>query len=506
MGKEFLMKKRLFKWLTAAITAMILAVMTVIMPVSASFYYNGILFPGERYVPTGSNNYASETVFGNGTFWFPNLDAYYEFNTNRPITERAPYDEYSNSRAYFDTKTGNYVPDNKLDSPYVYYISRFTSNTEGDGVAYKTSDGDFYPTLEMANEAGHNDVSLVIYQHRGAGNYFNKETGRYYSTLSDALNATGSAYDILLFLDYRWLDRNYTEVYYSNKTHKYYLSEAEAKANNNNLTPKRSVTSMQGYYFNRANGNFYLTAALAAQPSSAGDVIRATSFSFANGIMNSFGVYPGGVGQPIYTPLAPDDAGYSISTPNTDAASMSPYDQDSTATLRSNYNYKGWAEIADLAEATSAGANIMVYTNQDTYVSSTFMRSVAGRDINVTLVAPNGATIRFSGLDIYNVKDVPISVVYNAQIPTDVYRTTTRAAKADSSSTFTIGADVDLGVVVKLTVRFNASRENDTASVYHYHADTKKATLVDSKTIGEDGATVFELREGGQYIVCITEN
>jgi hypothetical protein len=499
------MKKRLFKGLTAAITAVVLAVMTVILPVSATFTYRGVSYPGTNPEPSSANHYATETVYYNGSLWFPNYDAYYEKNEGAPSSIRAPHHAYSSSRQYFNASTGDYIASEPGDSPYIYRITRTLSDTEGNGTSYKAKNGKFYPNKELAQEAGYTLGQITLYEHRGSGNYFNVETGRYYKTLADALNASGSAYDIRILVEGVWYDRNYTETYFNPQTHYFYLSEAEAYAAAPTNKISKHTTATQGYYYNLANGNFYLTYDMAVAHSKAEDVIRATSFSFSNGILDSFGFDAGYYGMPTYTPIFRDDTGYNSATPTDTATSSSPYDEGSTAALRSNLNQKGWAVLAKLVNNSSAGANILINLNQDTYVSSTFMKAVAGRDINVTLVSPVGATIRFSGLDIYSPKDMPVAIAYSATIPTDVYQNTRSVAGADSSSVLTFGENVDLGAVVTLNVRFNASRVEDTAELYLYSAASKKASLVDSKEIGENGATAFEIRKGGQFIVCIKE-
>jgi hypothetical protein len=498
------MKKRLFKGLTASVIAVMLAAVMALIPVSATFTYRGVTYPGMNPEPSESYKYATESVYSDGKTWYPNYDAYYEKNDYAPLGIKEPIHHYSNSRQYFNADTGDYLTEDRPNTPYVYYVSRKVSNTDGDGVSYKAADGNFYPTTALAQEAGSTLIQMREYKHRGSGDYFNIKTGRYYATLSDALNATGSAYDILLYLDTVWYDRNYTETYFNFNTQVFYLSEAEAYEASPTVHITRQVTPSQGYYFNRATGDFYVTLYEAVGHSRESDVIRATSFSFTNGIMNSFGYDEGYYGMPTYTPTFTDDAGYNTVTPTDEATSSSPYDAESTATLRTNASQKGWAALAKLVNNTSAGANIMINLNQDKYVSSTFMKAVAGRDINVTIVT-SGATIRFNGFDIYNPKDMPIAVVFSANIPNDVAFKTRSAASADSTSVFTIGADVDLGAVVSLTVRFNASREEDNAALYHYHTGATETKLVDSKEIGENGSTTFEIREGGQFMVCIKE-
>jgi hypothetical protein len=518
-GKEIHMKKRFIRGLAASIFAVLMAAMIAVVPVSASFFYNGTSYPDKRQLPT--NIYATENVYGNGNYWYPNLEAYYEFNTNSPSVTKKPVTAYSTTNSYFNYMIGNYQTDNNLNSPYVYSVARFISNGEGNGVAYRDgSGGKFYPTQSMATDAGVQGVYLRKYEYRGSGNYFNTETGRYYGSIADCLAASGDAYDVMINHGGLWYDRNYTETYMNSKTNKFYLSEAEAKAADASGKVTRYITPTQGYYFNQGNGCFYMTAYIAAGHTSEADVIRATSFSFSNGIMDSFGVNAMGTGMPLYIP-AGGDSGYvtsgapagtlpgssTASTPSTLPASVSPYDENSTASLRSNYSYKGWTAIAGFVDTTSAGANMTILMNQDTVVSSTFMKSVSGRDINVTLVNPNGSQIRFNGLDVYSPKDMPVSVVYSAtSIPQAEYQKTVRSADAAAASVFTVGTEVDLGAVVKVYIRFNASREEDSASIYLYSSAKKAASLVDTKTIGEDGLAVFEIRNGGQYIACIIEN
>lgn len=499
------MKKRLLKGLTAAIISAVLAVTMTLLPVSAAFTYNGIRYAGNNPEPSSGNNYATETVYYDGYVWYPNYDAYYEDNVNKPVSIRKPHNAYSSSRPYFNAKTGDYVASDPTNSPYIYYVSRMLSDSEGDAVSYKAVDGNYYPDRDYAADAGFNDMQLTKLEHRGSGNYFNVKTGRFYGTLADALNATGSAYDILLSVNGEWYDRNYTETYFNPATQYFYLSEAEAYAAKPSKTISKHVTPTQGYYYNLANGNFYITFEAAAAHSKAADVIRATSFSYSNGILNSFGIDSSYYGMPTYTPIIRDDTGYNAAT-TTSVASESAYDANSTATLRSNASNKGWATLAELVNNSSAGANIMINLNQDTYVSKTFMKAVSGRDINITLVSANGATIRFNGLDVYSPKDMPVAINYSASVPAAVYESTVRDASADSASQFTFGADVDLGAVVKVTVRFNASRAYDSAALYHYHASATKSSLVDSKEIGENGSATFEIREGGQFIVCIIED
>jgi hypothetical protein len=511
MRKEKHMKRRLKRGLAASLFAVITAIMITVLPVSASFWYNGSSYGGVRQYP--SNIYATENVFGNGSYWYPNIEAYYEFNSNSPVSTKKPIHAYSSANSYFDYTLGDYVPDNNLDSPYVYHIDRYISDTEGDEVAWRGNSGDFYPTQSMAQEAGVSGVSLRKYEHRGEGNYFNKATGRYYSQLADCVAASSSVYDVLIKWENRWFDRNYTETFKNVRTGKFYLTEAEAKAADPVGKIQRHLTSTQGYYFNQGTGAFYMFASVAAAHSVESDVVRATSFSFTNGVMDSFGISGVYTGMPTYIP-AGGDTGYgapagvapSGSTPSTLPASVSPYDENSTATLRSNVSYRGWIAIADLIDTFSAGANVTILMNQDTYVSSTFMKAVLGRDINITLINANGSQIRFNGMDVYIAKDMPVMVSYGTSaVPVAEYQRTVRAAGADSASSFTVGTEGDLGAVVKVTVRFSSSRNGDKAELYLYSSAKNTTSLVDSKIIGDEGLAIFEIRNGGSYIACIED-
>jgi hypothetical protein len=46
-------------------------------------------------VPNAYYRYASDVVYGDGQFWYPNLEAYYQFNTTEPLYERKPSTAYS---------------------------------------------------------------------------------------------------------------------------------------------------------------------------------------------------------------------------------------------------------------------------------------------------------------------------------------------------------------------------------------------------------------------------
>jgi hypothetical protein len=252
-----------------------------------------------------------------------------------------------------------------------------------------------------------------------------------------------------------------------------------------------------------------MTAYAAAYQSTENDVTQATSFGFANGYYGDYANY-NYAGMPLFLPAAattPSGTVPSGTTPATPAAvpSTSPYDANSTAVLSSTYNYTGWVNIAALVDRISAGANMNIYVNSDTYVSSTFMKAVAGRDINVTLINSNGSRIGFNGLDIYTVKDMPIAVTYNSRIPADIYDDTIRRVNPDSASSFSVGTEVDLGAVVKLYIPFNSSRADYKADLYLYDSAKKTTSVVDSRTVGDDGATVFEIRRGGQYIACLND-
>jgi hypothetical protein len=522
MGKEFLMKKRLSKGFSAAVAAVILAVMTVILPVSASFIYNGGSYPGTRQYPSAANLYATENAYSSGLYWYPNIDAYYELNPDRdkPSIVKETVKDYSSDNSYFNYETGEYEPDNIINSPYRYKIDRFISNKSGDRVAYKGStDSVFYPTEELAVQMRYSGTYLRKYPSRGDGNYFNNSTGRFYKTRSDALAATGDAEDVFTEVDGVWYDRNYTETYFNNKAGKYYLTEAEAKASANGGEIKRYVTPTQGYFFNRYTGDFYLTQAAATDNEIADDVVEAASFSFSNGIFNSFGVPIANYGSPIYTPTGSGTGTSSVSgapegnmpgSSTSSAASTAPtvsgtsqYDADSTAVLRSNYNYRGWESIAGVVGRLSSGTNITILTNRDTYASSTFMKAVAGKDINVTLTNSNGSQIKFNGLDVYSAKDMPISVVYNSRMPAEAYDNALRTANAETASSFAVGTEVDLGAVVQLNIPFNNSRIGYTVELYLYNSANGKTSLVDTKIITDDSVAVFEIRKGGQYVACI---
>jgi hypothetical protein len=493
------MKNTVTKRLLSSIGALIFAVIALSVSAYADFSYNGVAYAGERQYPSSDNRYASESVFSNGNYWYPNIEAYYEFNKAAPSKIKTPSVDYSSDFTYFDYREGVYKRNNSSDSPYIYKVSRVVKEEAGDGVAYRDGNkGLFYPTKSYAMQNGIDREDLREYPRRGNGNYFNKDTGRYYQTLANARAATNDADDVLLKSGNLWYDDNYTEIYKNSLYSKYYLSEAEAAAVNPNGKVIKSVTPTQGYYFNRATGTFSFYAELSADLTYESDVISATSFSISNGTYNT-----SYTGYPIYTPGTAASTGVNTPAP---ATSESVYDVGSTAVLRSNVSYVGWSSIAGLVARASAGSNVTILTNQDTYVSSTFMKAVAGRDINIYLINPNGSQISFSGLDVYSAIDMPISVSYTAQIPQFTYKNTISRAKADTGAAITIGTETDLGAVIKVNIRFDSDNEGDDVALYAYSSANNTVTLVESQTIGENGVTAFEIRKGGQFITAITNN
>jgi hypothetical protein len=456
------------------------------------------------YIPTSSRRYASEFVYSDAIYWYPNLEAYYQFNSFAPIITREPLVAYTPDRYnYFDNTTGSYVESSMDYLDGVYRISRTNvSNTANQYTSYRAGDGFYYPTLELANE--HTDlrddqVSTTLKQ--GSGMYFSIYTGNYYSTYSAALSGSNNnASYVMTKLNNSFYDYRYTPIYKNSLTNKYYTSQAAAQNAHKNGVVTSSATPTQGYYFNAATGRFYIYQAEALDATkNAADVIPATSLAYSNGIYN---YYPTDSGQmPYYYDGAYNPYPTTTTTPAANTTTNNTV-SSGAAYIDSNKAYIGWDDIASYVNSRSNGSSVTVNMNRQVIVPQTFFQDIEDKNVNVTFLNSNGSRFTVNGADIVNPKAINVEITYSVKnCPQSVineYR-----SGAVSASQFEMGNGSTFGFDGTITIGFAASRAGNTVRLYLYNEDTEKLKLVDTTTIGSNGRTGFSIDRSGSYVAII---
>ena len=145
--------------------------------------------------------------------------------------------------------------------------------------------------------------------------------------------------------------------------------------------------------------------------------------------------------------------------------------------------------------------------NETYSLTKKFMSAAATKNVNITLVMPNGAVWEFNGKDIDKdyVSNVNLAVKYNTnKIPASLK---SQASKGASSySEITIGQDsAYLGFEGTVSIKFNKSNAFANAKLYRYDSSRNVLVLVDETIIGSDGTASFDVVNSGTYAIVIAK-
>ncbi|MDR0904011.1 MAG: hypothetical protein LBM59_05205 [Ruminococcus sp.] len=465
------MKKRKLSIALAALTALTLSI--------PAFAVNAA---DHDYIPRAALRYASDNIYGDALYWYPNLEAYYQFNTAAPAYISKPITPYSSDRfTYFDNTIGNYVDRDLRTEDGVYLVSRAVNTTNGNEyIAYQAGNGYYYPTEALAKTHTTNRETVNTVLRNGTGLYFSIRNGERYSTYAYAVSASGgnTSY-VMTYINGQYYDYTYTPIYKNNTNNKYYLTSAEAAAAFKGATVSELATNTAGFYFNRATGRFYLTEELAiAATELQADVVRATSYAYGYG---------------VYAPVIP-------STPSTGGSSASVSSGD--AYLSSNTSYKGWTSLASYINGRAAGSDVRIEMNKQTSVPQSFFSSIRYKDVDVTFENDNGSRFTINGADITEPAALNVTVTYSTNtIPSTAISKYKDGAL--SASQMKIGDDVDFGLYSIVSVGFSAERAGKTVRLYYYNPQTGKLSISDSSVISTNGRATFSIRKGGNYCAII---
>jgi hypothetical protein len=491
------MKKRI----TAALTAvmLVLSVSVPVLSVSAADNKTAAVDtnPLDNVVPSAYYRYATETVYSDGYYWYPNLDAYNQFNSGFPaVISRKPTTAYSaDVYCYFDTTVGDYVEKSQQYRDDVYYISRgFLDETGPKYTSYLAGDGFYYPTMQLAKDHTSAKKTIGTITRYGEGTYYSIYSGSFYETYAEALSASaGNASYIMISIDDVYYDFRYTPIYMNATTHKYYLTKEDAEAAYKGSRITSSGTPTQGYYFSQATGRFYDTKEGAAQATSAKDVITATSLAYSNGIFTyytsqgtSVPYYYDGIYNPYYT-----GSGEEASAQNGDAY------------IAGNVTYAGWDAIARYISNQQNDSTVNIDMNKQLTVPREFMSTIKGLRRTIVFMNDNGSRISVNGKDITKTKAIDLTVTYGTNNVTAA-EIQKYGKGALSSSQFTFGDGTTLGFTGKLTIKFNTSRSGKTVKLYRYGGPNGLTESIDSSVIAKDGSCSFDyITAGGNYFAVI---
>jgi hypothetical protein len=470
MNGDAFMKKRTLSIALAALTAFTLTVPAVVAYADDS-----------DYIPRAAYRYASEHIYGDTVYWYPNLEAYYEFNDVAPAFIRTPITAYSSDRFYyFDNTTGNYVDKDSRTNDGVYRITERVNTTNGNEyTAYHAGNGYYYPTNDIARShtTSHETIDTVL--KNGTGNFFSIRNGNRYATFAAAVSGSGGNVSyVMTLIGGTYYDYRYTPIYQNSETNKYYLTYAEAAAAFKNSTVTEFATPTEGYYFNRATGRFYVTEAYAlAATNNPEDVTTAASLAYGYG-----GYYP--------------------VVPTTPSTGSSTAVSSGDAYLSANSAYKGWTSLANYINGRQNGSDVVINMNNQTTVPKSFFSSIQYKDADVTFVNSNGSRITINGADITDPQALNFAVTYSVKtVPASAISKYSKGGIA--SSQMKIGDDADFGLYSTVSVSFNSSRAGKTVRLYYYNPSTGKLSLSDSSVISSNGRATFSIRKGGTYCAII---
>ena len=172
-----------------------------------------------------------------------------------------------------------------------------------------------------------------------------------------------------------------------------------------------------------------------------------------------------------------------------------------------NEKKKGWSTVINTILNAKINSDIKIDMNETYSLTKKFMSAAATKNVNITLVMPNGAVWEFNGKDIDKdyVSNVNLAVKYNTnKIPASLK---SQASKGASSySEITIGQDsAYLGFEGTVSIKFNKSNAFANAKLYRYDSSRNVLVLVDETIIGSDGTASFDVVNSGTYAIVIAK-
>lgn len=327
--------------------------------------------------------------------------------------------------------------------------------------------------------------------------------GRYYA-LSSAVPISGNGY----YNNYYYNNSNY--IFYNGY---YYLkSECTYNSSTNTYTPLSTATK---YYDTYGYYNYYYPYyGYDWKYEEYTDYIVLNGYRFDksdcnyyNGryypkSMNYNGYYYGGKYYNSYAAYLNALYNYNGIIYNSASSSVSKTDPF----IYGNEKKKGWNAIINTIIYSKNNANVKIDMNETYSLTKKFMSAASTKNVNITLVMPNGAVWEFNGKDIDKdyADNVNLAVKYNTNKIPDILKT--KASKGASSySEITIGKDsAYLGFEGTVSMKFNKRNAYADAKLYRYDSSRNVLILVDEATIGSDGTASFDVVNSGTYAIVIT--
>lgn len=129
---------------------------------------------------------------------------------------------------------------------------------------------------------------------------------------------------------------------------------------------------------------------------------------------------------------------------------------------------------------------------------------LADRKKVLMLQTGNGMALSVSSEDVVPNKELSIDLSMNAVIPEDISKGATDGA--EYCRTFSLNGDNALPFKVNVHFAVGTEYAGKTAVLYRYNKAAGKMVAVGSFEVTENGAAMFALRRGGEYIVTVTDN
>ena len=253
------------------------------------------------------------------------------------------------------------------------------------------------------------------------------------------------------------------------------VTPSSAKTSGNGMLASLPTPTRSGYTF---NGWFTV--------SSGGTRISTSTVFSANGT-----IYAQWTSSSSYIPPSNNSSSSSSSSSSTSSPASG--------------NTSGWSNLATEAGKTEEGGTFTIDMQGNTNVPSSFLRGIAGQDVDVHFDMGNGLVWVINGKDIPT--EGPLSSLnLGARLGGTSLAALVR--NIDGSSSYvhlTLTHDGEFPFKVTLLVTLDKVNAGYVANLYYHNPETGKLEFVASAVVNEDGSVQLAFEHASSYAIIVSE-
>lgn len=446
--------------------------------VNGNYYSSIAASPYPEYTATvnsSSNNTITSNYYISGNYVYGNNG-----NSMGTLQQRG----YSTNATWFCTSDGLFYTSPQSNRNGYYYNG--TNNTNGN---YYISGNYVY---------GRNGVTLGTLQQRGYNTnatWFSTTDGLFYTSPQSNLNG------------YYYNGNNYN---YGYGTMSYYINNGfvyDVNGNSMGTLQQRGYTG-QNSWFSMSTGTFYPTA----QANMSGYYVNGNT-------TNPYGI---ATNDPYYTYW--NQKLYDLY--NTNTSSTSSYKPTTTAQQTTSSTTKPAAEIIEAPVSTTTTTTtsststtpttitattttekvteVVAADNASYIVSGSSLANARAKGTTLRIKPKKGVYFYIKGEDINSASSINMRFTSGTKnIPTAL--TAAVSKNVNKTYSFTVGENVKWPATASLKIKFNKNKANFIAKLYRYDTNKGMLVLVNTATVGSNGAVTFNnIDHGGDYFLTLS--